>query len=337
MANLLRLQNNIGQVKEDFFRTNRISEDYRYDETFAAVQIQSWFRGCQLRDFLRHLHRNATIIQKIWRGYRARACFRQTLKTAYFMMKMNFFNEMAVRIQRRWRGFYVRKYVHNYHARRHYLEGLARKNEQVRRDLEEFGEIQRRVREHSEMERKERERCDLAQKMHHLLSTQQRPGVFNSPFRVRPHEMELRMRSVEPALIKAALQKRKSLQGLLGTNLDLHTTQPLPPIPSRKPQGPFCEAMEVQKQRHRPLEPSLRVATSITALAEAREDLRGQERAGRNSARPFQPFSNAHKSRKYEGMIHTCTLYDQVAYGSKHFREENLEKLQGKAVKTGAL
>ncbi|CAM4722302.1 unnamed protein product [Leuciscus chuanchicus] len=46
-------------------------------------------------------------------------------------------------------------------------------------------------------------------------------------------------------------------------------------------QGPFRPALEVQQQRHRPLEPSLRVATSITALEEAREELKRQERRTR--------------------------------------------------------
>ncbi|XP_035268903.1 spermatogenesis-associated protein 17 isoform X7 [Anguilla anguilla] len=267
MASFVRLQDQFLQIKEEFFRRNRIAEDYRYKENLAAIQIQSWFRGCQVRVYLRQLHRNATIIQKVWQGYTARACFRQMVKTAYFMMKMHFYNEMAVRIQQRWRGYYVRKYIHNYHARQQYLEGLARKNEQIRRDLEEFGELQRRAMEHSNIERDEREKQDQAQRMHYLLSTHQ---------------------------------------------------------------GPFRKATEVNQQRYRPLEPTLRVATSITALEEVRKDLFCQEWTGHISAQPFQLFSNADKNRKYEGMIHTGTLYGKLDYGSKHFRETNMEILQGK-------
>lgn len=35
-------------------------------------------------------------------------------------------------IQRVWRGFYVRKYIHNFYARKNYLEGVVIKNELVR-------------------------------------------------------------------------------------------------------------------------------------------------------------------------------------------------------------
>ncbi|XP_035268860.1 spermatogenesis-associated protein 17 isoform X2 [Anguilla anguilla] len=332
MASFVRLQDQFLQIKEEFFRRNRIAEDYRYKENLAAIQIQSWFRGCQVRVYLRQLHRNATIIQKVWQGYTARACFRQM--TAYFMMKMHFYNEMAVRIQQRWRGYYVRKYIHNYHARQQYLEGLARKNEQIRRDLEEFGELQRRAMEHSNIERDEREKQDQAQRMHYLLSTHQCPGVFNSPFRGHPHEMELRMRCIRPLLIKAVPRKKPingdHNQSIPEASLDLCASQPLPPIPSKKPQGPFRKATEVNQQRYRPLEPTLRVATSITALEEVRKDLFCQEWTGHISAQPFQLFSNADKNRKYEGMIHTGTLYGKLDYGSKHFRETNMEILQGK-------
>ena len=37
-------------------------------------------------------------------------------------MKKLFYNEMAVKIQTRWRGYYTRKYIHNFKARREYLE-----------------------------------------------------------------------------------------------------------------------------------------------------------------------------------------------------------------------
>ena len=37
-----------------------------------------------------------------------------------------------LQVQRRWRGFYTRKYIHNFYAMKRYLEGLMRTNELVR-------------------------------------------------------------------------------------------------------------------------------------------------------------------------------------------------------------
>ncbi|XP_077095928.1 spermatogenesis-associated protein 17 isoform X2 [Siphateles boraxobius] len=334
MARLVKLYSQVNNVKKQYFIRNslscyRIAEENREKENEAAVRIQSWFRGCQVRAYLSHLQKNATLIQKIWRGFTARVLFRQRVKTAYFIMKMNFYNKMAVKIQQRWRGYYVRKYVHNYYARKRYLEGLTRKNEHIRRDLQEFAELQRKERERITLEKEEQGRTIQAQRLHFLLSTKQCPGVFNSPFREEPDEMELRLRKVKPLLARSAPKERKTPNIIPDLSNLMPNRERLPPI-HKKPQGPFRPALEVQQQRQRPLEPSLRVATSITALEEAREELKRQEWRTRVIDQTFLPFLNTSQNKRYEGLMHTSTPFEQVAYGTKHFREEHEEYLQGK-------
>ncbi|KAF7704131.1 spermatogenesis-associated protein 17 isoform X1 [Silurus meridionalis] len=324
MARLVKLYDQIEHIKEQFFIRNRIAEENRQKENAAAVKIQSWFHGCRERAYLRYLHRNATVIQKTWRAFSARRYFRQRVKVAYCLMNLNFYNEMAVKIQKTWRGYYVRRYVHNYYARKSYLENLAKKNEQVRKELEELAEQQKRERERLAIEREEKEKYMQAQRLHFLLSTKQRPGVFNSPFRSEPDEMELRLRTVKPLRARSAPKERAVDQQPSGF---LSSIERLPPI-HKTPQGPFRPAAEVQRQRQRPLEPSLRVATSITALEEAREELRQREWGTRLIDQPFLPFSKDHRNKEHEAFLHTHSPYHQNAYGTKYFREEN--KVQGK-------
>lgn len=45
-------------------------------------------------------------------------------------------------IQKIFRGFYVRKYVHNFYLRKEELQALAAKNDQFRKELDEFGKAQ---------------------------------------------------------------------------------------------------------------------------------------------------------------------------------------------------
>ncbi|XP_030645386.1 spermatogenesis-associated protein 17 [Chanos chanos] len=330
MARLVKLYSQIDHIKEQYFIRNRIAEENRARENAAAIKIQSWFRGCRVRVYLNHLHKKATVIQKVWRGFTARELFRQRVKTAYFTMKMNFYNKMAVKIQQRWRGNYVRKYIHNYYARKAYLEELTQKNEQIRRDLEEFAELQRKERERISLEREEQQKCIQAQKLHFLLSTKQCPGIFNSPFRQAPDEMELRLQKVKPLMVRSATTDRKSRKTRPQSPRQPDSGHILPPIHSKQPQGPFRAAQEVQQQRSRPLEPSLRVATSITALEEARNELKRQEWRTRLIDQPFQPFSHVHNNKTYERSVHTSAPFEQVAYGNKYFREQNTEQLQGK-------
>uniref|UniRef100_A0A3B3IL73 Spermatogenesis associated 17 n=1 Tax=Oryzias latipes TaxID=8090 RepID=A0A3B3IL73_ORYLA len=173
------------------------AEENRKRENQAAILIQSWFRGCLERAYLSHLHKKAIIIQKIWRGFTARARVRQMVKAAYFIMKMNFYEEMAVRIQQRWRGFYARKHIHDFYARKSYMEGIIKKNNFVREELDEICYLQKKERESLKMIKEQTAKVYQAHRLHYLLSTKQCPGVFNSPFRQAPHEMELLLRQVK--------------------------------------------------------------------------------------------------------------------------------------------
>ncbi|KAL3065277.1 hypothetical protein OYC64_015449 [Pagothenia borchgrevinki] len=292
MAELLKIKREVEEFKKEYFDRNSQAEESRQRENRAALRIQSWFRACRARAYLSHLHKKAITIQKIWRGFTARARFRQMVKAAYLIMKMNFYEEMAVRIQRRWRGFFVRKYIHNFYARKRYLEGLSRKNALVRRELGELEELQKRERDCLEMVKEQTAKVYKAHRLHHLLSTKQCPGVFNSPFRPAPHEMELLLRQVKyqtptrvapsgkSCLLGMPGPAAQSYPGTLGSPLNkttgtCFTPRPvLPPIATKKQQGLFREPGEVWEQRVRCPDLTLRLQTSYTHLEEAQSQLR---------------------------------------------------------------
>ncbi|XP_038252622.1 spermatogenesis-associated protein 17 isoform X5 [Dermochelys coriacea] len=263
MATLARLQGRLPGQREEYFHRNRVVDEYRKAEHNAAVRIQSWFRGCRVRAYIRYLNKMMITIQKWWRGYQGRKHWRKMVETAYFIMKMNFYNEMAVRIQKRWRGYYIRKYIHNYYALKKYLEAISVNNEIVRKELEEFAEMKEKEKEKKDLEREEKKKDHQARKMHYLLSTEQ---------------------------------------------------------------GPFRDTAEVLQQRYKPLEPTLRVATSINSLEKAREEIKREEWRNRINDNKFLPFSSCHKKQEYNPLIHTSSKYGQMTYGIKHFREEHHEK-----------
>ncbi|KAM9608811.1 spermatogenesis-associated protein 17 [Morphnus guianensis] len=198
MAALARLQARLSGLREEYFRRNRCVDEDRKIEYKAAVKIQSWFRGCRVRAYLRYLNKMVIFIQKWWRGYRSRRYFRKMVETAYFIMKMNFYNEMAVRIQKRWRGYYVRKYIHNYYALKKYLEAISVNNEIVRNELQEYTEMKENEEKRKDLEKKEKEKKYQARKMHYLLSTEQ------GPFRDTAEVLRQRYKPLEPTLRVAA-------------------------------------------------------------------------------------------------------------------------------------
>ncbi|XP_045888711.1 spermatogenesis-associated protein 17 isoform X2 [Micropterus dolomieu] len=307
MAEVLKIKSEVEEFQREFFHRNSQAEENRQKENQAATRIQSWFRACKVRAYLSHLHKKAIIIQKIWRGFTARARFRQMVKAAYFIMKMNFYEEMAVRIQRRWRGFFVRKYIHNFYARKSYLEALSRKNELVRRELDELEELQKRERDCLEMVKEYAVKVYQAHRLHHLISTKQCPGVFNSPFKPVPHEMEQLLRQVKyqtptrlaprgkACLLGMPRPTAPSFPGTPGspwmkTTRTCNSYRPIfPPISSKKQQGLFREPGEVWEQRVHCPDLTLRLQTSYTHLEEAQNQLRRHKSRNRKYTPPSDP------------------------------------------------
>ncbi|NXK39872.1 SPT17 protein, partial [Piprites chloris] len=307
-----------------FYIFRSIDED-RKIKYRAAVKIQSWFRGCRVRAYLRHLNEMVILIQKWWRGYRCRKHFRKMVETAYFIMKMNFYNEMAVRIQKRWRGYYVRKYIHNYYALKKYLQAVSVNNAFVRSQLQEKKKMKENEEKMKDLEKKEKEKKYQARKMHYLLSTEQIKKKNNSPFRKSPDPMELKKKNSKPLSHRKKQVKSKKKNELY----DWPTCKkppakkkklPLPPIGRQKPQGPFRDTTEVLWQRCKPLEPTLRVAESINSpLEKAREGIKREEWRNPIHDNEFLPFSSYHKNEteKYEPKKKKSGKYVQEAYGTK--------------------
>lgn len=329
MATLARLQGRLPGFKEEYYQRNRQVNEYRKHEYYAAVKIQSWFRGCKVRAYIRYLNKMMVYIQKWWRGYLGRKKFRKMVETAYFIMKMNFYNEMAVRIQKRWRGYYIRKYIHNYYALKKYLEAIALNNEIVRRELEEFAEMKEKEEEKRALEKERKKKDYLARKMHYLLSTAQIAGIYNSPYRPFPDPMELELRKVKPLRLKPKRIKVDSVSSHWLPCSESFSFQagptPLPPIGRQKPQGPFRDPAEVLQQRYKPLQSELLLEPSCVTLQIAREKLRLEEWRNRVHDNVFLPFSY-NIPEPYVPCMQRANKYGQSSYGLKHFREEHPEK-----------
>ncbi|XP_068009590.1 spermatogenesis-associated protein 17 isoform X2 [Melanerpes formicivorus] len=332
MAALAQLQDRLSVLREEYFRRHRAEDEGRRREYKAAVKIQSWFRGCRVRAYLRYLTKMVISIQRWWRGYQSRRYFSKMVETAYFIMKMNFYNEMAVRIQKRWRGYYVRKYIHDYYALKKYLEAISLNNEVVRSELQEYTEMKENEEKRRDLEKKEKEKKYQAQKMHYLLSTEQIPGIYNSPFRKCPDPMELLLRSSKPLSHRRQQMKSHSAYEICDWPTcrrppSFITEQSLPPIGRQKPQRPFRNTAEVLQQRYKPLEPTLRVAASVPSpLEKAREDMKREKWRNCIHDNEFLPFSSYHKNEKYEPSILRAGKYGRESYGFKHFREVQPKK-----------
>ena len=81
-----------------------------------------------------------------------------------------------------YRGFYSRKYEHDFYARKKYLKHVETKNEEVRKNLEEYNKKSVQDDQKRQEQSARTEFAELAGNLHHLTSTKAVPGVYNPPY-----------------------------------------------------------------------------------------------------------------------------------------------------------
>jgi len=311
-------------IVDQIYRLQNLADLERHREFEAAIRIQSWVRGNQLRKYIAFLHGSARRIQACYRGYRGRRKFQQVVNNAVNTMRDGYYTEMATKIQARWRGYYTRKYKHNFYARKNYLQGVFRRNIEVREALSEFVETQEEEKSRENRRFEEQEKMLQARRLHYMRSTYQINGVFASPW-FPQNDFERLLSSVKPL----SKEEREKLFPRLKANDKSQIDRSLPPIKNpplaRRIAGPFRDPNEVHNQRYRALSPTLRVATAFdSAEQQARID-RDMEWTRRIQDRPmnFPARRTIHKS--YEPLLHTTSKYGDIPYGTKFFREESEE------------
>eukprot|EP00118_Oscarella_pearsei_P000819 m.5877 g.5877 ORF g.5877 m.5877 type:complete len:344 (+) comp14350_c0_seq1:32-1063(+) len=314
MASFLLLLQQRDDIASEFFKRQREAEENRFREFEAVVKIQSCFRGWKVRKYVKFLHECATIIQSAVRRHITFKAYQRLVKMRLFEMRMGYYNKMATIIQSSWKGYYCRKYVHSYYSLKSYLNGVEQTNAIVRERLSVYKRGIEEERDRRGRDALEARRRVHASKTHYLLSTAAISGIYSSPHAKEVDERETWLRTTQPrspprtatAAATAASCQRES---------DFVLT--LPPL--TRVQGPFRHPGEVQRQRYKRLEPTLRVATDFYAVEKARVALKDGEWIRRMQDKDFTVVQE--RPKVYEQLLHTTSKFGRLAYGTKHFRE----------------
>lgn len=114
------------------------------------------------------IQRAVRTIKRMWKGFKIRVTFLKLKKLEKNKMQLSYFNSIATIVQKMFRGYYIRKYKHDFYARKRYLNNVAQKNSEIRDKLDEFKkqsevEDQKRREEIARMEL-----TKVASNVHHL-------------------------------------------------------------------------------------------------------------------------------------------------------------------------
>ena len=157
----------------------REAEQSRTEETTAAVTIQRHWRGHIVRDSLEKLRSAAIMIQSCYRMYRGQLYAESVRQLRDRSTREKYFHLAAVEIQRHWRGYRSRQLVHDYYARKRYIEKVMQRTNELRlASVELAGAILRQQEEQQRAVQQEQYDNRLIS-LHHLLSTKSMPGVLD--------------------------------------------------------------------------------------------------------------------------------------------------------------
>lgn len=322
MAKVISLMNEIPDIFEQIYENYRIADQYREIEFNAAVKIQAWYRFLRVKAYFKHINASAVTIQKAFRGFIGRKVYRGILDESVKIKRKTFYDKQATLCQKTWRGYFSRKYIFNYYKRKAYLLAIQHKNEAVLNELKEYKDYMDRQAEDRRNIEKYQKLEEKAKREHYLISTKQISGVYNSPYKPAPAEMEYLMRSIK---LDPSEYHDSYVKSVRANKFDLISLpEGLPPLPN-KLQGPFREPIDVRKQRYRPFSPTLRCETDFESLNLARSEMKDKEWCERHHEEKFAPVDKSIYRKPYLPMMLSTSKYGHLEYGTKKFREEKKE------------
>jgi len=148
----------------------------------CAVKIQRLYRGHVVRSHVATSVAAAGNITRLFRGHRARNRKRKLHSSREHFSVSLVHHISACVAQRTFRGFYSRRYLHDYSARRTYIESILVKGTRLREAL--ATQLNHQLASVAEKERVQAsdEFESLSRGLHHLISTKAIAGIYNSPY-----------------------------------------------------------------------------------------------------------------------------------------------------------
>ena len=144
-------------------------------------RVQRLWRGQRVRSWIAALTSATIAVQRVHRGVVARKLAAARRAARARREARAIYHYHATLAQRTFRGFYSRRYRHDFRARRRYVEAVVATGEALRERLDQ----RRAARELDDQAADDARRAGAlaaaARHLHHLVSTASAPGVYAAP------------------------------------------------------------------------------------------------------------------------------------------------------------
>ena len=261
----------------------------REKEQKAALLIQKTYRRWTVRNAFLFFRYVVITIQRVFRGHLyGRRLKRQIIEERNRNEKNQFYHYCATQIQKVYRGFRVRKYVHNFYQRKEYLKFVEERAAHVNEFIDEY-KRQRTDELIAEKEENEFNKFqEFSKSLHHLVSTKTIPGVYKPNHRYISEETVFGIPVEEQLRYVSKTEYIKTL----GRSRRKEPSEPpkekvIPPVHPR-------DMMRVKEKRYGPFKPT----EEVVDIKE-----RTMDRALQNSCN----YDADLQSRRFESLIEKQT------------------------------
>lgn len=210
------------------------AEDAAALEYESAMRIQRLFRGQYIRAWVEEMRVASVEIERVYRGHAAREVAKTERQDIGLHEEMAVIHYHSVVIQRAFRGYYSRRYYHDYSARKKYIDSVKSKNEERRATLSAHREALMVADEENAAAAAKAEFEAVTQNLHHLVSTSAQPGIYNTPYMTeQPTAMGLPLEHHLRTGVKNLLRSRGYQKRGLVTDINGSRRIPVRPAQSR--------------------------------------------------------------------------------------------------------
>ena len=209
------------QAIQSYFDSLNEKEKYKNIELNAAIVFQKYARRLICRKRFLLLKSQTLEVQKALRGYLARANHRKDVAEQNDNLMTQFYKYHVSIIQKHWKGYRCRKNIMDYHANKKWLEMTKKKNEEILNEMKELAAQKQYYLDRKNEEEQKNNFYKIASNLHHLVSTKEIPGVYNTPYlppELKPQVYNADIEEHLKAVFKKSLKKNKPLLKSINNN-----------------------------------------------------------------------------------------------------------------------
>ena len=189
MSNYKKLiEQNRKNLIENYFNSLNSKEINLKNELKSIIIIQKNIRRLLYRKRFLILKSQTLQVQKSLKGYFSKSNKQKEIVEQNNNIMREFYNNQIIIIQKHWKGYKYRKNIMNYHSNKIWLEKIKKKNEDTLNQMKEFV-----MKKKYDLNRKNEENqrnnfYNIIKNLHHLISTKEIPGIYNTPY--LPYELK---------------------------------------------------------------------------------------------------------------------------------------------------